>query len=118
MKRYEYITGDPIVPIRITNPNNNRHIDTYAYLDMGAIITGIPRDMYDRLGFECDIYDVFDTPSGYTRLWVSKARISFNEDIFEIWVTRSDSVDPFIGRDILDRFVVCFNGRENIVTIE
>lgn len=100
--------------LRVFEPNGIREYD--AYLDTGATKTLVPeRDAKElALPYSGDI--VVITASGEAVFRLYEAEVEFFPKRFSILVLGKNlpektAIKSIIGRDVLDNFKVCFDGR-------
>jgi len=112
--RMPYKQDMPIVKIIVKRPKGEKGYD--AYLDTGVSKCLIPeRDAKDiGLPYVGDMEVITGSGKDFIRLY--KATVEFlGEDISIIVFTRDlpeqAVVKAIVGRDILDRYRVCFDGR-------
>ena len=118
--RIKYKEDAPKVWIRVKGPKGEEGYD--AYLDTGASKTLIPERDALKLGLTYVGDTTIITGSGKDAMKLFRAEVLFLSREFEVFVFGRDlpeqaEIKALVGRDILDRFNVCFNGRTKEVEI-
>mgnify|MGYP005640815023 CR=1 FL=1 len=110
----------PIVRIIVKGPKGEKEYD--AYLDTGASKCLIPEKDAKEMGlsYAGDMEVITGTGKDYIRLY--KATVTFLDKEFSTLVFARDLpeqavVKAMVGRDILDHYRVCFNGRAKEIKI-
>ncbi len=106
--------------IYIVNPANGNAITYPAKLDTGATLTVLPRHAVAELGLVADGqvsvrgYDhvQVERPAYFVHLQVEGYSFS------EVKVTASPRADVLLGRDVLNHFVVTFDGKNRSVEMK
>jgi len=111
--RFKYSLGDPKVRMKVTGPRGDEEYD--AYLDTDAARTLIPERDAMRLGLPYVGDTTIITGSGKDSIKLFYAKILFLGREFKVFIFGRDmpeqaKLKAIVGRDILDRFKVCFNG--------
>ncbi len=47
---FDYIDNDPLVPVTLINPEFNKKIKAYVYLDTGSDTVVVPRELWHLAG--------------------------------------------------------------------
>jgi len=118
--KIKYQQGNPTINIRVKGPKGKQ--ECKAYLDTGAGRTLIPEKDAVKLGLEYVGDTEIITGSGKDHIKLYKATITFLDKEFSILVLGRDFpeqavVKAIVGRDILDKYRVCFNGMRKEVEI-
>ena len=115
MKSYDYVDSDPVVPVRIKSSDAS---GTYlAFLDTGSDGIAIPRELWDKLGLSYDYPIRIQSVTGLSWSIIDAIRIEIFGDDYEISAVMSDNPEILIGMEILDKYVVCFDGIRKKVTV-
>lgn len=109
-----YKDNNPIVTIKV---KGIREVELDAYVDSGAGISLIPKRVARKLVLERAGEISVITGKGKTTLMLFKTVIGFREKDFEVIVAGQDlpkqsPIKALLGRDIMDDFKVCFDGRK------
>jgi len=109
-----YKDNNPIVSIKVKGV---REVELEAYVDPGAGSSLIPRSVARRLGLEYFGETPIITGKGKSMLELYKAVIGFHGRDFELIVAGQDlpeqsPIKALLGRDVIDNFKVCFDGRK------
>lgn len=116
LESYDYIDSDPVVPIRIKSPNVS---GTYlAFLDTGSDGIAIPRELWDKLGLSYDYPIRIQSVTGLSWSLIDAIGIEIFGDKYELSVVMSDDPEVLIGMEILEKYVVCFDGVKKRVTVK
>jgi len=118
--RYPYTDNMPLMKLVVFSPEGEKEYD--AYLDIGASKTLIPESDAHELGLPYSGEIPILTGSGEDILKLYSAEVAFLEERRRILVLgrnfpESSPIRSIIGRDILDDYKVCFNGREKVIEI-
>jgi len=106
--------------LKVFGPNGIKEYD--AYLDTGATKTLIPETDAKELGLQYSGDIMIVTASREDIFHLYNAEVEFLKKRFSILVLgknlpRTTVIKSIIGRDILDSFKVCFNGKLKIIEI-
>lgn len=116
LQSYEYIDSDPVVPIRIKSSDAS---GTYlAFLDTGSDGIAIPRELWDKLRLSYDFPIRIQSVTGLSWSLIDTIRIEIFGDKYELSAVMSDDPEILIGMDILEKYVVCFDGMKKRVTVK
>jgi len=118
--RITYKGDMPIARITVKGPRGERECD--GYLDTGARRTLIPEKDAVELGLPYAGDTQIITGSGKDTIRVYRATVTFFEKDFSILVFGRDlpeqaTVKTIVGRDILDNYEVCFDGKAKEIEI-
>jgi len=108
---YKY--NNPIVTIKVKGVTE---VDLEAYVDSGAGISLIPRSVARKLGLEGVGEISVITGKGKSTLKIYRAIIGSHGEEFGVIVAGQDlpkqsPIRALLGRDIMDKFKVCFDGK-------
>jgi len=108
-----YKDNNPIVSIKVKGVTE---VELDAYVDSGAGISLIPRSVARKLGLEYVGETPIITGKGKSVLELYRAVIGFHGRDFKLIVAGQDlpkqsPIKALLGRDIMDNFRVCFDGR-------
>ena len=111
--KIKYREGNPTINIRIKGPEGKEEYK--AYLDTGAGRTLIPERDAVKLGLEYVGDTEIITGSGKDHIKLYKATVTFLNKDFSVLVLGRDlpeqaNIKAIVGRDILDKHKVCFDG--------
>jgi predicted aspartyl protease len=119
MIRLEYVDGDPMILIKITNPSNGNERETYAYVDTGSDSIALPRDLWMDLDLGFRDRLPVSTVIGTSTTWVSLAEVEFLGDVHrDVPVFYQEEGDALVGRSIIDHYAVAFDGINQILRVE
>jgi hypothetical protein len=115
---FEYIDNDPLVLITLVNPVSNEKKRAYAYLDTGSDAVVIPKDLWVKLGLEMLNRANVSAVGGVVTTWYTWLHLQFLEDYHRnIIAFYQDDGDVLIGRNVIDKYSVTFDGRNSILII-
>lgn len=113
---FKYIQNDPLVQITLINPISNKKVEAYAYLDTGSDTIVISRDIWMKMGLEMHNRANVSAVGGIVTTWYTWVDIVFIEDEHRnVIAFYQDEGDILIGRNILDKYSVTFDGRTSIL---
>jgi len=116
---FNYIDNDPLVEITLINPISNKKVNAYAYLDTGSDAIVIPRDLWLELGLEMTHRSNVGAVGGIVTAWYTRINSEFIENKHRnIIAFYQDDGDVLIGRNILDKYSITFDGRNSKLHIE
>jgi len=106
--------NNPLVTIRV---KGIKEVDLEAYVDSGATMSLIPRSVAGKLELEHVGETSVITGKGKSTLMLYRATVGFLGRDFELMVAGQDlpkqsPIKALLGRDIMDNFKVCFDGRK------
>ena len=106
--------------IRIVNPVSGNAVTYPAKLDTGATLTVLPRNVVAELGL---VADGQVTVRGYDRVQVERPAYFVHLEVegysfSDVKVTASPRDDVLLGRDVLNHFVVTFDGKNRAVEMQ
>jgi hypothetical protein len=116
----DYNDNDPLVIVTLINPILNRKKKALAYLDTGSDSVVISRDLWLNLQLDMDecmgisvVGSVFDT-------WYTFIDLDFLGDKHtNVLACYNEAAgDVLIGRNILDKYSITFDGRNSKLYIE
>lgn len=110
-----YKDNNPIVPIRVKGLREE--VELEAYVDSGAGISLIPKTVARNLRLEPAGEISVITGKGKINLKLFRSTINFLGRDFDLIVAgqnlpEQSPIKALIGRDIIDKFKVCFDGRK------
>ncbi|MFQ6072818.1 MAG: hypothetical protein ACE5KT_08995 [Methanosarcinales archaeon] len=116
MLSYDYVDSDPVVPVRLISPT--RSSNQLAFLDTGSDGLAIPRDLWDwlNLGYEYPVQ--IQSVTGYSLSYLDYIVIEIFGDRHQITAVRSDDSEILIGKDILDQYIICYDGIHKKITVK
>ncbi len=106
--------------LKVFGPNGVKEHN--AYLDTGATKTLIPESDAKDIGLQYSGDIMIITASGEDIFHLYEAEVEFLRKRFSILVLGKDlpkttAIRSIIGRDILDNFKVCFDGKSKSIEI-
>jgi len=112
-----YEDNRPVVTIRF---KDIKGVDLEAYVDSGATFSLIPKSLAEELRLEYVGEVSVITGKGKSVLELYRVMINFLGRDFEIIVAGQDlpeqsPMKALLGRDIMDRFRICFDGRRKVL---
>ncbi len=116
---FKYIDGMPIVKISVSG---EREEDLNAHIDFAASKTIIPSNTAEKLGLRFAEYTPIATGAGVILLPLHAAKITAFGKTFDIRVGTLDlpkegGVRALLGRDVLDSFKICLNGKRREIEV-
>ena len=115
---FDYIDNDPLVLITLINPLSNKKVRAYAYLDTGSDAVVIPKDLWVKLRLEMLNRANVSAVGGVVTTWYTWLHLQFLEDYHRnIIAFYQDDGDVLIGRNVIDKYSVTFDGRNSILII-
>ncbi|KCZ72190.1 Retroviral aspartyl protease [Candidatus Methanoperedens nitroreducens] len=116
---FEYIDNDPLILITLINPVSNKKARAYAYLDTGSDTVVIPRDLWIKLGLEMHNRASASAVGGIVTTWYSWVHMQFlGDEHRDIIAFYQDEGDVLIGRSVIDKYSVTFDGRNSSLIID
>lgn len=116
---FDYIDNDPLILITLINPVSNKKARAYAYLDTGSDTVVIPRDLWLKLELEMQNRANVSAVGGVVTTWYTWVHLQFLEDIHrDIIAFYQDIGDVLIGRNVIDKYSVTFDGRNSSLIIK
>ena len=116
---FDYIDNDPLVLITLINPVSNKKVRAYAYLDTGSDTVVIPKDLWLKLEMEMQNRANVSAVGGVVTTWYTWVHLEFLEDIHkDIIAFYQDTGDVLIGRNVIDKYSVTFDGRNSSLIIK
>lgn len=108
-----YKDDNPVVSIKVKGVTE---VELEAYVDSGAGVSLIPRSVAREIGLEYFGETPVITGKGKSTLELYRAVIGFNGRDFKLIIAAQDlpeqsPIKALLGRDIMDEFKVCFDGR-------
>lgn len=115
---FDYIDNDPLVLITLINTVSNKKAKAYAYLDTGSDTVVIPRDLWIKLGLEMINRANVSAVGGIVTTWYTWIHLQFLEDEHrDVIAFYQEEGDVLIGRNVIDRYSVTFDGRNSSLII-
>lgn len=117
---FDYYDNDPLIIVTIINPVLNKKHKTYTYLDTGSDAVVIPKDIWLKLRLDMDLMAPVSMVGDTVSTWYTFIDLEFLKNKHtDIEVFYNDSAgDILIGRNILDKYSVTFDGRNSKLYIE
>lgn len=115
----DYIDNDPLVLITLINPVSNKKARAYAYLDTGSDTVVIPKDLWLKLELEMQNRANVSAVGGVVTIWYTWVHLEFLDDKHrDIIAFYQDIGDVLIGRNVIDKYSVTFDGRNSCLIIK
>ena len=115
----DYIDNDPLVLITLINPVSNKKARAYAYLDTGSDTIVIPKDLWLKLELEMQNRANVSAVGGVVTTWYTWVNLEFLDDKHrDIIAFYQDIGDVLIGRNVIDKYSVTFDGRNSSLIIK
>jgi predicted aspartyl protease len=115
---FGYIDNDPLVTVTLINPVSKKKARALAYLDTGSDTVVIPRELWLKLGLEMLYRSNVCAVGGIVTAWYTRINIEFSDDAHkEVIAFYQDEGDVLIGRNVLDKYSITFDGRNSSLTI-
>ena len=109
---FDYIDNDPLVLITLINPISNKKVEAYAYLDTGSDAVVISRDLWLELGLEMLNRSNVSAVGGVVTTWYTWVHMQFLRDEHrDVIAFYQKDGDILIGRNIIDKYSLTFDGR-------
>jgi len=113
---------DGLPEVRIKVRGGNGEIEYDAYLDTGAFKCLIPETDATKIGLQYAGDAEIITGTGKDHIRLYKAIITFLNKDFSVLVLGRDlpeqaTVKAIVGRDILDKYIICFDGVKKEIEI-
>ena len=109
---FDYIDNDPLVLITLINPISNKKVEAYAYLDTGSDAVVISRDLWLELGLEMLNRSNVSAVGGVVTTWYTWVHMQFLRDEHrDVIAFYQENGDILIGRNIIDKYSLTFDGR-------
>ena len=120
--KIKYSDGMPLISIKIKGPRGEAEVKE-AYLDSGAGKTLVSEGLVLKLGLRYRADYPAVTGSGKDVFKLYEANVTFLGKSHHLYVVGRDlpeqaRIRALIGRDILDRYKVCFDGKNREITVE
>ena len=116
---FDYIDNDPLVRVTLINPISNKKVYGYAYLDTGSDAIVVPRDLWLKLGLEMLYRSNVSAVGGVVTTWYTRISLEFLEDKHKnVIAFYQDDGDILIGRNILDKYSITFDGKNSKLLIQ
>ena len=116
---FDYIDNDPLVRVILINPVSNKKVNAYAYIDTGSDAVVVPRDIWLKLGLEMLYRSNVSAVGGVVTTWYTRISLEFLENKHnKIIAFYQDEGDVLIGRNIIDKYSITFDGRNSKLLIK
>jgi len=118
--RIKYQDDMPIVGISVAGKRRENQLN--AHIDYAATVTIVPYKTVAELGLEFDGYSPIATGGGLAPIPFYKARVRAFDKNFDLRIGVLDlpqeaGISALVGRDILDSFKVCLNGKTKEIEV-
>jgi hypothetical protein len=114
----DYIDNDPLVPVTLINPDSNKKVKAYAYLDTGSDTVVVPRELWLKLELEMLYRSSVCAVGGIVTAWYTRINMEFLENEHRgIIAFYQDEGDVLIGRNVIDEYSITFDGRNSRLII-
>ena len=115
---FDYIDNDPLVRVILINPVSNKKVYAYAYIDTGSDAVVVPRDIWLKLGLEMLYRSNISAVGGVVTTWYTRINLEFLKSKYlNVIVFYQDEGDVLIGRNIIDKYSITFDGRNSKLLI-
>jgi predicted aspartyl protease len=115
---FDYIDNDPLVRVTLINPISSKKVHAYAYLDTGSDAIVVPRDLWLKLGLDMLYRSNVSAVGGVVTTWYTRINFEFLENKHKnVIAFYQDDGDILIGRNILDKYSITFDGRNSKLLI-
>jgi hypothetical protein len=115
---FDYIDNDPLVPVTLINPDSNKKVKAYAYLDTGSDTVVVPRELWLKLELEMLYRSSVCAVGGIVTAWYTRINMEFLENEHRgIIAFYQDEGDVLIGRNVIDEYSIKFDGRNSRLII-
>lgn len=115
---FGYIDNDPLVSVTLINPISKKKAKALAYLDTGSDTVVIPRELWLKLGLEMLYRSNVCAVGGIVTAWYTRINMEFFDDEHkEVIAFYQDEGDVLIGRNVLDKYTITYDGRNSSLTI-
>lgn len=116
----KYKDNLPIVRITVSGIHSQKEIA--AHIDFASSVTIVPYDVCRDLRLEFKAFASTATGGGTVQMPLYKAGVTAFNKNFDIYVGVLDlptesKIRALLGRDILDSFKVCLDGRKKEITV-
>jgi len=113
-KSFSYTDSGLLVPTVIGNPTTRRQKSLNFYIDSGASKSVILRKVRDEL--ELPLWDIVSVSTGAGRISMPafRAQLTLLDKTSDILLLSPETPLPYdglLGRDILDRYKICLDGK-------
>jgi predicted aspartyl protease len=116
---FDYIDNDPLVRITLINPISNKRVNAYAYLDTGSDALVVSKDIWLKLGLEMLYRSNVSAVGGVVTTWYTRINLEFlKSKHLNVIVFYQDEGDVLIGRNIIDKYSITFDGRNSKLLIQ
>ncbi|MGQ9468627.1 MAG: hypothetical protein ACUVTD_02185 [Nitrososphaerales archaeon] len=118
---FSYKENMPIVKITIISDKGRKEFD--ANIDFATTKTLVPSSVSEELHLEFKGFISVATGSGIILMPLYKDNVKVFERVFSIYIACSDlpresPIQALLGRDILDDFKVCLDGKKKEVEVK
>jgi len=119
--RIPYEDDLPLVLIRVVGSSGEKEFK--AHLDFAASKTLVPSNVADELNLPFEGFVPVATGGGTILMPLFKAKVIAFDKSFNIYIAcfdlpKESPIQALLGRDILDDFEICFDGRKKEIIIE
>ncbi|MBI4344495.1 MAG: hypothetical protein HY555_02805 [Euryarchaeota archaeon] len=119
MVRLNYIDDDPPVLVKLINRKRGSEKEAYAYADTGSDSLAIPRDLWLDLDLGFSNRAVISTVGGTATSWYSHLDVELlGERHKSVMVFYQEEGDVLLGRSVMDRYRLTFDGPNKTLEIE
>lgn len=110
--------GDPLLPAVLGNFSKNKRLEVLAYLDTGADVAALPKDVWEELGLEAAGIVAIGAVGGVVRTYYSYIDVELLGKTFkDAVVVYQEYGDILIGKEILGGFDYCIRNSNGVLEI-
>jgi hypothetical protein len=116
----DYYDNDPLATVTLINPSLNRKKKVLAYLDTGSDSVVISKDLWLSLQLDMEEYMSISVVGSVFDTWYTFIDLDFlgNKHTSILVCYNEAAGDVLIGRNILDKYAITFDGRNSKLHIE
>ena len=119
--KFKYTDDMPLAPVKVIG--GRRTIGLNAHIDFAASKTLVPSEVSERLGLEFAEFIPVATGGGTILTPLYLARLEVFGKVFDLSIAcfdlpKESSIQALLGRDILDHFNICLNGKKKEITVK
>lgn len=114
---WDYEANAPLVPIEVVGKKDS--FKTKAYVDSGATSLVIPKGVEKKISMTLLGTTTVLTVGGIIEEEVFLGKVNFLGREFEVSIICRDvlGMESLIGREVLDNFKVCLDGKRKVISV-